>query len=51
MFVEDFNDQIGCHATLVDPNNNEFEVLVKRFNGSVFFFIKRMVGNTDKYII
>jgi len=36
MFVGDFGDQIGRYATLVDPNNNEFEVPVKMFNDSVF---------------
>ena len=36
MFAGDFDDQIGLYATLVDPNNNEFHMLVKRFNGSVF---------------
>ena len=36
MFAGDFGYQIDHYATLVDPNNNEFQVLVERFNG--FFF-------------
>jgi len=38
MFIGDFGDQIGRYATFVNPNNNEYEVLVKRFNGSIFLF-------------
>jgi hypothetical protein len=30
MFGHDSGDQIGRYATLVDPNFNEFEVLVQR---------------------
>jgi len=30
MFGHDFLDEIGHYATLVDPNLNEFEVLVER---------------------
>jgi len=37
MFVEGFGDQISRYATLIDPNNNEFQVLLKRFNDNVFF--------------
>jgi len=36
MFSRDFGDQISFYTTLVDPNNNEFQVLVERFNGSKF---------------
>jgi len=36
MFVGDCGDHIGRYATMVNPNNNEFEVLMKRFNDSVF---------------
>jgi len=32
MFSRDFGDQISRYTTLVDPNNNEFQVLVERFN-------------------
>jgi len=40
MFAGYFDDQIDRNATLVDPNNNEFHVLVERFNDSVFFLTK-----------
>lgn len=36
MFVHDFGDQIGHYANLVDSKNNEFEVLVERFNGNIY---------------
>jgi len=36
MFVHDFGDQIGRYANLVDSKNNEFEVLVERFNGNIY---------------
>lgn len=36
MFSRDFGDQIRHYTILVDPNNNEFKVLVERFNGSEF---------------
>ena len=36
MFVRDFGDQFIRYATLVNPNNNEFQVLVEKFNGSFF---------------
>jgi hypothetical protein len=36
MFAHDFDDQIDKHATLVDANNNEFEVLVQRNNHVIF---------------
>jgi len=36
MFVNDFGDQIGCYANLVDSKNNEFEVLVERFNCNIY---------------
>lgn len=35
MFGQDFGDPIDRYATLLDPNNNEFEVLVERNNGSI----------------
>jgi hypothetical protein len=33
MFVADFGDQLVYYATLVDPNNNQFETLAERING------------------
>jgi len=38
MFGYDFGDQITRFATLTDPRNNNFEVLVERINGYLFFF-------------
>jgi len=35
-FVHDFGDQIGRYTNLVDSKNNEFEVLVDRFNGNIY---------------
>jgi hypothetical protein len=40
MFVADFGDQLVYYATLVDPNNNQFETLVERINGIVYFRTK-----------
>ncbi|AES97688.1 hypothetical protein MTR_5g058370 [Medicago truncatula] len=40
MFAKDFGDQITRFATLIDPKNNKFEVLVERVNGHVFFLPK-----------
>lgn len=36
MFAHDFGDEIDQYATLVDPNNNEFEVLVERNNQGIY---------------
>lgn len=36
-FTGDFGDQIGRYAILVDPNNNEFQVVVKKRSMVVFF--------------
>lgn len=36
MFGHDFGDQIGRFATLVDDNNNQFEVLVERNNTGLY---------------
>ncbi|KEH29876.1 hypothetical protein MTR_4g053887 [Medicago truncatula] len=33
MFAKDFGDQIRRFATLIDPKNNKFEVLLERVNG------------------
>lgn len=38
MFAKDFGDQIRRFATLIDPKNNKFEVLLERVNGHVFFY-------------
>jgi len=32
----DFGDQLYQYVTLVDPNHNEFEVLVERYNGGMY---------------
>lgn len=36
MFGHDSGNQIGRYATLVDPNSNEFQVLVERPNGCIY---------------
>jgi hypothetical protein len=36
MFAYDFGEQIGHFPTVVDPNNNQFKVLVEKINGCVF---------------
>ena len=36
MFAHDFGDQIGQYATMVDPKNNVFEVLVERNNQGIY---------------
>jgi len=36
MFIHEFGDQIGRYAYLVYSKNNEFEVLVERFNGNIY---------------
>lgn len=36
MFGHDFGDQIGRYATLIDGNNNKFEVLVERNNTGIY---------------
>lgn len=43
MFAQDFRDQISRYASLVDPNDNEFQVLVKRFN---MFFNETMTSSS-----
>jgi len=35
-FVFDFGTSPGDYATFIDPNNNQFEVMVERICGSVF---------------
>jgi hypothetical protein len=35
MFTHDFGNHIDRYAKLVDPNYNEFEVLVERHNGRI----------------
>jgi hypothetical protein len=35
-FVSDFGASLGDYATFIDPNNNQFEVMVERICGSVF---------------
>ncbi|AES98289.1 transmembrane protein, putative [Medicago truncatula] len=37
MFMNDFGDQVQRFATLIDAKRNQFEVLVERIDGSVFF--------------
>lgn len=37
MFTNDFGDQVQRFATLIDAKSNQFEVLVERIDGSVFF--------------
>lgn len=34
-FAEDFGDEIGSFATLIDPNNNQLELLVEKTNDRV----------------
>lgn len=36
MFSHDFEDQIQQYATLVDPKNNQFEILVERNNQGIY---------------
>ena len=36
MFAHDFGDQIHQYITLIDPNNNRFEVLVERNNQGIY---------------
>lgn len=36
MFGNDFGYEIGRYATLVDPNHNEFEVLVEKSEGRIY---------------
>jgi hypothetical protein len=36
MFSHDFGDQIHQYATLIDPKNNRFEVLVERNNQRIY---------------
>jgi len=38
-FVSDFGASLGDYATFIDPNNNQFEVMVERIRGSVFLTI------------
>ena len=35
-FVADFGSQLGDFATFIDPNNNQFDVMVERICGVVF---------------
>jgi len=35
-FVSDFGASLGDYATFIDPNNNQFEVMVERIRDSVF---------------
>uniref|UniRef100_A0A494G8U6 Uncharacterized protein n=1 Tax=Solanum lycopersicum TaxID=4081 RepID=A0A494G8U6_SOLLC len=36
MLAYDFGEKIGHFPTLVDPNNNQFKVLVEKINGCMF---------------
>ena len=36
MFGHDFGHQIGCYASLVDSNYNDFEVLVETNNDNIY---------------
>jgi hypothetical protein len=36
MFGYDFGDQLGRYARLVDPNHNEFDVMVERAHGLIY---------------
>jgi hypothetical protein len=38
-FVSDFGASLGDYATFIDPNNNQFEVMVESICGNVFFLI------------
>ena len=40
LFANDFGDQVTRFATLIDPKNNKFDVLVERINGR-FFSLQR----------
>jgi len=35
-FVFDFGKSLGDYATFIDPNNNQFEVMIERISDSVF---------------
>jgi len=48
MFANDFGDKINRFVTLIDPKNNQFEVLVERINGS-FFLSKGWKALRDFY--
>lgn len=45
MFVHDFGDQIGRYATLVDHNDNQFEVLVERNNNGIYLTKGKRFGS------
>jgi len=34
-FVSDFGKSLGDYATFIDPNNNQFEVMIERIRDSV----------------
>jgi len=36
MFVADFGNEINYHATLIDLNNNQFDVAVEKVHGSIY---------------
>lgn len=36
MFTTDFGDKVGRYATLIDPNDNHFEILVERCDGNLY---------------
>jgi len=35
-FVSDFGKSLGDYATLIDPNNNHFEVQIEKIRDNVF---------------
>ena len=35
-FASNFGASLGDYATFIDPNNNQFEVMVERIRGSLF---------------
>ena len=37
MFASDFRDNVHRYPTLIDPNGNQFEVLVEKINGNIYF--------------
>jgi hypothetical protein len=41
-FVSDFGASLGDYATFINPNNNQFEVMVERICGSVFLTMGSM---------
>ena len=48
MFANDFGDRINCFVKLIDPKDNQFEVLVENIIGS-FFLTKGWKALCDFY--